>query len=170
MRRMASDDVEPGHVLTRREMLGLLGAPGVLMLAGWPATMASTQSLPGCIVRPQQTEGPYFIDESLNRSDIRSDPSDGSVKPGAPLGLTFRVSRFSGNACAPLQGLLVDVYFDDALTDQVHARPPYAAKGQRSQRNSGDSIFARGGSQLVLAPVRDSQGYAATFKIALQNV
>ena len=26
-----------------------------------------------CVVRPQQTEGPYFVDEMLNRSDIRSD-------------------------------------------------------------------------------------------------
>jgi hypothetical protein len=29
---------------------------------------------------PQQTEGPYFVDGMPNRSDIRSDPSDGSVQ------------------------------------------------------------------------------------------
>src|SRR5690606_7638068 len=34
-----------------------------------------------CVVRPQQTEGPYFVDEGLNRSDIRSEPSTGDVKP-----------------------------------------------------------------------------------------
>ncbi len=243
IRRVANDDECLGHVLTRREMLGLLRASGVLMLAGWPATVASGRSLPGCVVRPQQTEGPYFVDESLNRSDIRSDPADESVKPGTPLDLTFKVSRLSANACAPLEGPLVDVwhcdhlgvysdvedpgfntvgkkflrgyqvtdargiarfktiypgwyhgrtvhvhfkirskpfstpgfeftsqlYFDDALTDQVHARQPYSAKGRRSQRNSGDRIFARGGPQLVLAPVRDDQGYAATFEIALQD-
>jgi protocatechuate 3,4-dioxygenase beta subunit len=28
---------------------------------------------------PQQIEGPYFVDGMPNRSDIRSDPSDGSV-------------------------------------------------------------------------------------------
>jgi protocatechuate 3,4-dioxygenase beta subunit len=244
MRRIANDDEQQGHVLTRREILGLLGGPGVLMLAGWPATVASARSLPGCVARPEQTEGPYFVDESLNRSDIRSDPSDGSVKPGTPLDLTFKVSRFSANACEPLPGLLVDVwhcdhlgvysdvqdpgfntvgkkflrgyqvtdargvarfrtiypgwyhgrtvhvhfkirskpssttgvefisqlYFDDALTDQVHAAPPYASKGKRSQRNSDDRIFSRGGSDLLLAPVRDGEGYAAAFDIALQGV
>jgi hypothetical protein len=29
---------------------------------------------------PQQIEGPYFVDEMPNRSDIRSDTSDGSVQ------------------------------------------------------------------------------------------
>jgi hypothetical protein len=61
------------------------------------------------------------------------------------------------------------LYFDDALTDQVHSRPPYAAKGRRNRRNSGDGIFARGGSQLLLAPVRSGQGYTATFEVAVQN-
>jgi hypothetical protein len=28
---------------------------------------------------PQQIEGPYFVDDMSNRSDIRPDPSDGSV-------------------------------------------------------------------------------------------
>ena len=27
-----------------------------------------------CVVKPALTEGPYFVDELLNRSDIRSDP------------------------------------------------------------------------------------------------
>ena len=60
------------------------------------------------------------------------------------------------------------VYFDDRLTDEIHARQPYAAKGQRNQRNSADRIFLRGGSRLLLDPVRNGQGYAAAFPIALQ--
>ena len=27
-----------------------------------------------CVAKPEMTEGPYFVDEGLNRSDIRSDP------------------------------------------------------------------------------------------------
>ena len=46
-----------------------------------------------CVTKPALTEGPFFVDEKLNRSDIRSDPSDGAVRPGAPLQLTLRVSR-----------------------------------------------------------------------------
>jgi len=28
-----------------------------------------------CVARPQQMEGPFFVDTGLNRSDIRSDPA-----------------------------------------------------------------------------------------------
>lgn len=33
---------------------------------------------------PQQIEGPYFVDDMPKRSDIRPDPSDGSVQEGVP--------------------------------------------------------------------------------------
>lgn len=74
---------------------------------------AATAVLPTCVVRPEMTEGPYFVDEMLNRSDIRSDPSDGSVREGALLALTFLVSRI-GNTCEPLPGAMVDVWHCDA--------------------------------------------------------
>jgi protocatechuate 3,4-dioxygenase beta subunit len=61
------------------------------------------------------TEGPYFVDEKLNRSDVRSDPSDGSARPGIPLRLAFRVSQLGSAACAPLAGALVDIWHCDAL-------------------------------------------------------
>src|SRR6266540_4162790 len=58
---------------------------------------------------PQQTEGPYFVDEMLNRSDIRSDPSDGSVQDGIPLTLVIHVYDInSRGSCVPLKGALVD--------------------------------------------------------------
>jgi protocatechuate 3,4-dioxygenase beta subunit len=71
--------------------------------------------MPSCVVRPEQTEGPYFVDEKLNRSDIRTDPSDNSVKPGAPLKLEFQVSRIAAGACTPLAGAVVDIWHCDAL-------------------------------------------------------
>ncbi|MGI8588656.1 MAG: intradiol ring-cleavage dioxygenase [Chloroflexia bacterium] len=79
------------------------------------AATVGTDTLPSCVVRPAETEGPYFVDEKINRSDIRSDPSDGSVKQGAPLRLTFRVSQVGANACTPLVGSQVDVWHCDAL-------------------------------------------------------
>lgn len=80
-----------------------------------PATPAPTTiALPACIVRPELTEGPYFVDEQLNRSDIRSDPVDGSVKDGAPLLLTFRVLQIEGAGCVPLAGAFVDIWHCDA--------------------------------------------------------
>lgn len=59
-------------------------------------------------------------------------------------------------------------FFDENLTDQVHAQQPYAAKGQGRLRNSGDGIYQQSGGQTVLNVVRSGQGYAATFDIGLQ--
>ncbi|MGH7472077.1 MAG: intradiol ring-cleavage dioxygenase [Longimicrobiales bacterium] len=116
---MQNDDIQIGRVLTRREILALAGAAGVSVLGG--AAMlgrsrpASALALPACVVRPQQMEGPYFVDEKLNRQDIRSDPTNGQVKDGARLDLAFQVSRVDGSGCRPLSGAMVDVWQCDAL-------------------------------------------------------
>jgi protocatechuate 3,4-dioxygenase beta subunit len=255
---MQNDDQPRGYVLTRREAVTILGVSGVALFTGCrgsstrvsgdTATSSTVLADAGargsmCVVRPEMTEGPYFVDEMLNRSDIRPDPADGSVKPGAPLQLTFNVSTLAAAACTPLAGALVDVwhcdhlgvysdvsdpgfntvgkkflrgyqvtdargvarfstvypgwyqgrtvhihfkirsvpssrpgfeftsqlYFDDALTDRVHAQQPYAAKGQRTVRNDRDGIYRRGGSQLLLALTETSGRYTATFDVALQR-
>jgi protocatechuate 3,4-dioxygenase beta subunit len=102
------------------------------------ATAAATTvaSLPACIVRPALTEGPYFVDEKLNRSDIRSDPSDNSVKAGVPLALTVRVAKVSGTSCTPLAGATVDVWHCDALGVYSDASDPTfgSTKGKKFLR------------------------------------
>jgi protocatechuate 3,4-dioxygenase beta subunit len=119
----ASDDDAPiGHVLARREVLVLFGTTaGAALLAAWapgrrrPFGIAEAEAAdPSCVVRPELTEGPYFVDERLNRSDIRSDPTTGDVRPGVPLALTFAVSRIDGSSCVPFEGVLVDVWHCDA--------------------------------------------------------
>src|SRR5439155_13157143 len=67
-----------------------------------------------CVARPQHTEGPLYVDEALERSDIRSDPANGAVSAGAPLRLAFAVSLLSSRGCAPLPGAKVDVWQCDA--------------------------------------------------------
>lgn len=105
------DDRTIGHILSRREVLALFGAAGYAWLAGSPlAAQGRPAGSPGCVVRPEQTEGPYFVDEMLNRSDVRSDPSDGSIRPGTSLALTLVVSRLAGNACEPLENVQVDLW------------------------------------------------------------
>jgi protocatechuate 3,4-dioxygenase beta subunit len=59
---------------------------------------------------PQQTEGPYFVDEKLPRSDIRPDPSDGSVQGGVPLTLVIHVYDVDNGTCIPLVGAQVDTW------------------------------------------------------------
>ncbi|MCS6849362.1 MAG: hypothetical protein RMN52_16810 [Anaerolineae bacterium] len=76
---------------------------------------ASEVALPACVVSPAMTEGPYFVDERLNRSDIRINTADGTVKEGVPLKLTLRVSQINANGCTPLAGAMVDIWHCDAL-------------------------------------------------------
>jgi protocatechuate 3,4-dioxygenase beta subunit len=79
-------------------------------------TASSGTTAPSCVVIPELTEGPYFVDEMLNRSDIRSDPSDNAVSAGDQLDIAINVSKIGGDgSCAALAGAQVDVWHCDAL-------------------------------------------------------
>src|SRR5215204_5006838 len=261
---MENDDLPVGRILSRRDALKLLGIGGAALLASCAAptttstliatsnptvdvgsTQAlSTPSIPNtaldCVVRPELTIGPYFVDDQLERSDIRSEPSDNSVKEGVPLTLNINVASVGSNSCTPIEGAQVDIwhcdaqgvysgvsdrsfdtsgqkflrgyqltnanggvqfltiypgwysgrtvhihftirtkgadnqdyqftsqfFFDDSLTDQVHALPPYASKGQRNTRNANDNIFNGGGDQLVLnLQGNTTNGFTGTMNI-----
>lgn len=103
-------------------MLGVIGATSAASLVGghipWADAAAppapNGMALPACIVTPQQTEGPYFVDERLRRADIRTDPSNGSTKPGVPLALALNVTQLVGATCTPLAGAMVDIWQCDA--------------------------------------------------------
>lgn len=126
----------------RRKVLGMMGAAAAAPLAGRSRAQqggATVESIerrnlgngvfserfvtrvevppqpPACIVRPSQTEGPYFLENALQRSDIRADPAGGDLRPGLPLTLAFRVSLLDGRQCAPLQGAAVDLWQCDAM-------------------------------------------------------
>ncbi|HXW06365.1 MAG TPA: intradiol ring-cleavage dioxygenase [Vicinamibacterales bacterium] len=113
---MRNDDEMVGRLLTRRELVALFGAAAAATLSARPAAQApSGLPVPACVVQPQQTEGPYFVDEMLLRSDIRSDPATGAVKPGAPLAVTVVVSEVSsGGTCTPIRNAQVDLWQCDA--------------------------------------------------------
>ena len=115
---MDRDDSPVGRVLTRREALAVVGASSFALLEGRSrqafAWAASGRPHPACVVRPEQTAGPYFVDEKLNRSDIRSDPASGKVKEGTPLALVLAVSGFRDGKCTPLAGAHVDIWHCDA--------------------------------------------------------
>jgi protocatechuate 3,4-dioxygenase beta subunit len=154
---MSDDDAPIGRILSRREMLALLGGSGAALLAacapsgvlsGSPsgasaggATAAASPAAsalavtPNCIVVPALTEGPYFVDEKLNRADIRSDPTDGTVKAGAMLTLALNVSRASGGSCGGLAGATVDIWHCDALGVYSDATDPgFNTKGKKFLR------------------------------------
>jgi protocatechuate 3,4-dioxygenase beta subunit len=117
---MKNNNHQLRRIFTRRETLALFRATGSAMfVVGYIPRKSSevvlASTIPGCVVSPAQTEGPYFVDEKLNRSDIRSDPADRSVKAGVPLQLTLHVSQVGSNSCTPLVGAIVDIWHCDAL-------------------------------------------------------
>ena len=87
---------------------------------------------------------------------------------GRTVHMHFKIR--SAPTASPGYEFTSQLYFDDALTDQVHAQQPYAAKGQRTLRNSGDAVYRQNGAQLLLAVGQDAGIYAATFDISLQDV
>src|SRR5439155_104600 len=78
-------------------------------------TASTGFSFADCVLTAALTEGPYFVDERLYRSDIRTDPVTGDVSAGVPLGLQFNVIRVEGGACTPLTGVYLDVWHANAL-------------------------------------------------------
>lgn len=124
---MTSEDTPVGRLLSRREVVVLLGtASAAWLMTGSliPRQAGASTSSPSCVVRPEQTEGPYFVDERLHRSDIRSDPTDGRVRPGTPLALTLEVSRIGAGDCQPLAGAQVDIWHCDAMGIYSDVRDP----------------------------------------------
>jgi protocatechuate 3,4-dioxygenase beta subunit len=109
---MNREEGNQGKRAGRRTALALLGAAGAAFALR--SMTARAQNRPACIVRPEQTEGPYFVDTQLARSDIRSDPATGAVPPGVPLRLAFRVSRLTAGGCAPLSDAHVELWQCDA--------------------------------------------------------
>ncbi len=231
---MDNDDRPVGRILPRREVLSLLGLTGLALLTG---EGRATETALTCIASPEMTEGPYYVDEDLNRSDIRSDTRTGAVSEGTPLELILSVSTV-GAGCTPLAGATVEIwhcdargvysgvqdfnfgdtsgqnflrgnqvtdangtvrfttvypgyyrgrtvhihfkvltpdsleftsqlFFEDALSDEVFAAAPYASYGQRDTLNADDGIFNSGGEQLILRARRSDSGYVATFDIGL---
>jgi len=256
--------IPPATRLSRRDLLGLAakGAATVVVSQSLLAACASggnnaadsastatkvgtSAGLPtgssSCVLTAALEEGPFFVDEKLNRSDIRTDPVTGAVSTGVPLTLTFNVSRVAGNACTPLTGAYLDVwhcdsagvysdvagsshkflrgyqvtdangvarfttvypgwypgrpvhihfklrlfagatrsyeftsqlFFDEAITDSVHAQGPYSSRGTRNTRNGNDRIFNSLSSAdkagLTLQASRVVNGYEGVLNFGVQ--
>src|SRR2546426_11962238 len=104
-------DSTPRSLLTRRQALGFIGAAGAASYVAFGRGRQAWST--SCAVTPQETEGPYWVDEGLARSDITVDPSDGTVKPGVPPALAIAALRADAD-CAPAPGVRVDVWHCDA--------------------------------------------------------
>jgi protocatechuate 3,4-dioxygenase beta subunit len=69
-----------------------------------PAGVAS--GAVSCVLAPEQTEGPYYLDDHKVRRNI----TEG--RPGAPL--TLRLTVVDVSTCKPIKGAAVDIWHCDA--------------------------------------------------------
>ena len=86
--------------------------------------------------------------------------------PGRAVHLHFKVRTNPTGASGT--DFTSQLYFDEALTDKVHARAPYATKGRRITTNEMDGIFKSGGRQLMLRLTENATDIAGTFELALK--
>ena len=138
---------EKARLLRRREAvltlagLGLTGALGARAsgVLGTPGAEAATT----CVLSPEVTEGPYWIDNHLTRRDI----TEG--RPGLPLELVLTVQ--DAKTCTAIKGADVEVgrtphfhlkvhvggnvvhtgqlFFSERVTAAVYKRVPYSSHG-----------------------------------------
>jgi len=105
-----------GGVLVGLSGLAVASARGVASAAGVPtasARAALAASTACATLTPDLTQGPFWVDERLERSDIRPDSETGAVQDGIPLTLTLTLQD-AGAACAPQAGAYVDVWHANA--------------------------------------------------------
>src|ERR1043165_8904660 len=106
------------HDFTRRARRDALRLIAASMLLGSASSRLAAQTplrSPGCALTPDQTEGPYFVDEHLERSDIRADPATGALTQGVVLQLDLGVVAIDGTRCMPVANALVDIWQCDAV-------------------------------------------------------
>ncbi len=145
--------------LTRRRLIEILGGAGVAALSGCGGGSTSASSASGstsgttsgttasCVLTPELTVGPYFVDEKLNRSDLTTNTTDTNVLNATPLTLTMTIMEYASSGCSALVGAQVDIWHADAA----------GIYSDESVENTTGQTFLRG-YQLT-----DANG-AVTFK------
>ncbi|OIJ63922.1 intradiol ring-cleavage dioxygenase [Streptomyces mangrovisoli] len=151
-------DTSNGRAPGRRTVLIATGTTAAALAVGAAAApqTATAQQTPRmtpaaaeaaaavCSLTKEMTEGPYYLDGALVRSDV----TEG--KAGVPLKLSLTVVD---SACTPLSGALVEIWHCDALGEYS------GYVGNNGHSESDDGTFLRGG---VLT---DSSGLAALTSI-----
>lgn len=109
------DDAPQGVLLSRKAALAVLAGLGSSFV-GFSGRAGADE--PGaaspCVVLPEMTEGPFYVDSRLERTDIRTPGPGVEPVPGTLLSLGFRVSALREGRCVPLPDAVVDVWHCDA--------------------------------------------------------
>lgn len=147
--------------IDRRKLV--TGAAGAALAAGTTLRLTRAQSstpasaaaaspaVATCVLAPELTEGPYYVENELVRQDI----TEG--KAGFPLALRITVQE--STSCAPLAKAAVDIWHCDALGyySGISGEDPGGGGTSVTTADNAKTTFLRG-IQLT-----DDQG-VATFK------
>jgi protocatechuate 3,4-dioxygenase beta subunit len=114
--------------MSRRSHLKVLGLLpfGAFLLRPSAAHAAEL----ACTLAPQMTEGPYWVDERLNRADVTTNTTRSSVINAVPMTLDILLQDQSGQLCGLNAGgnVQVDIWHCDAAGEYSDA----AGAGQTS--------------------------------------
>jgi protocatechuate 3,4-dioxygenase beta subunit len=118
--------------------LGTFGGAAQTDDSATPSSDALAATPTTCVLTPEMTEGPYYLDDELIRADI----TEG--KPGVPLKLRIGVSDV--NACAPLANAAVHVWHCDAhgFYSGVSANRPGSDATAEEVAEAAAQTFLRG--------------------------
>ena len=61
------------------------------------------------------------------------------------------------------------LFFPDALSDQVYRTAPYRARGNPDTPDGADAIYRNGGSRSLLHPVKSGSGYAGSMVMGVHR-
>ncbi|MGW7256330.1 intradiol ring-cleavage dioxygenase [Streptomyces sp. NPDC054834] len=110
--------------------VGAAATPGAASAAAQTPDTAPVDAAAVCTLTKEMTEGPYYLDGALVRTDI----TEG--KAGIPFKLALTVVN---SACTPISNALVEVWHTDALGEYS------GYVGNNGHNESDDRTFLRGG-------------------------
>ena len=132
--------------MKRRDSFKAMAGIGLFSLLGKldaaPAKPAKFQRMPSCVLTPQQTAGPYYIDVNQIRKDI----TEG--KAGTPLRTTWYV--VDAATCEPIPHAVVEIWHADARG----AYSGFPGQGDVGNIDTSGEIYLRG------AQIADGEGKA----------
>ncbi len=80
----------------------------------------------------------------------------------------FKIRTFSGST--KTLEFTSQIFFDDAISDEVYTQSPYNTRGSRDTRNANDMVYTtngNSGSKLLAKVSRSATGYRASFAVGL---
>jgi protocatechuate 3,4-dioxygenase beta subunit len=128
--------------IDRRKLLKILAAaPAAATGFSWALAAAAKSTAAGagvglitgnvCMLTPEVTEGPYYLNPGLVRADIRED------RPGIPMKLRLQVVT---QDCQPVEGARVDIWHCDAQGNYSG----YSSQGSDARLDTSGKTFLRG--------------------------